>query len=301
MISELEQVVNVWNSKIGRGYSDMLWFNHPTVIAHNRRRITGDPMVSELEYFKRRYIPKPLYRGFSLGCGTGWLERKAIDLALCKYVIGIDASPKRIESAKALGESYGNRLQYFVWDVNKLSQEYGNASCGVVFAKAILHHIENLEGVLDRIPGILKPDGLLYIDDFIGPTRRQWPDEQLRIANDILAMLPPHLKTHIRTGEIKRPLVREDPARVAAKDPSETVRSGEVEKCVRERFTVVESHYYGGTLAHLLFGAILPNFNPANGEHNAILNLVLYLEAHLIDAGELRPDFWWAVCKRREG
>jgi SAM-dependent methyltransferase len=297
MISKLEQVVNVWNSKIGRGYSDMLWFNHPTVIAHNRRRITGDPAVSELEYFKRKYAQSPVRDALSLGCGTGWLERKALELGICTGAVGLDCSNARIATAKEhVGEL---RIEYKCVDLNMLSH-YRLFGFQIVFAKAILHHVENLEGLLDATHEALPPDGLLYIDDFTGPTRRQWSAEQLRIANDILAVLPPHLKTHIRTGEIKQPLVREDPARVAAKDPSETVRSGEVEKCVRERFTVVESHYYGGTLAHLLFGAILPNFNPANGEHNAVLNLILYLEAHLIDAGELRPDFWWAVCKRRE-
>ena len=169
----------------------------------------------------------------------------------------------------------------------------------VVFAKAILHHISDLEGVLDRIHSSLRDNGLFYVDDFIGPTRRQWTDEQLEITNALIDILPPYLKTHIKTGEIKQRLVREDPARVAAKDPSETVRSGEVEKLVRERFDIVESHYYGGTIGHLLFGAILSNFDPNNDDHNTILKTILYFEGYLIDHGYVAPDFWWAVGRKR--
>ena len=78
---------------------------------------------------------------------------------------------------------------------------------------------------------------------------------------------------------------------MVAHDPSESVRSGEIERLVKACFDVTHEWNWGGTLNHLLFQNIAANFDPANASHRSIIELLIHHENVLIRDGLLPSDF----------
>jgi hypothetical protein len=74
-------------------------------------------------------------------------------------------------------------------------------------------------------------------------------------------------------------------------DPSESVRSGEIEGLVKAYFDVVGEWDWGGTLNHLVFQRIAANFDTDNAYHRSIVELLIHHENVLIRDGVLPSDF----------
>jgi SAM-dependent methyltransferase len=60
----------------------------------------------------------------------------------------------------------------------------------VVLALNSLHHFGHLGETMRLIARALGPGGLLIMDEYVGPSRFQWPGAQIRAANTLLAALP---------------------------------------------------------------------------------------------------------------
>lgn len=98
--------------------------------------------------FAREQLPAPPARLLEVGCGQGELTTA---LAVAGYdVLGIDP-------AAPLGELF-RRLTLEELD------EPGRYD-GVIAARS-LHHIRDLESALDRIASLLRPDGVLVVEEF---------------------------------------------------------------------------------------------------------------------------------------
>src|SRR5690606_13918023 len=118
---------------------------------------------------------------------------------------GIDISEYRATKAQREYSGVNPKLKFIVGDVNQGS--YGENVFDVVFAKAALHHIENLEAAFHGMHACLSPPGYLVTIDFFGPTRFQWTDLQMEYANRFLNKLPEFLRT-CKDGSIKSSITR---------------------------------------------------------------------------------------------
>ena len=83
-----------------------------------------------------------------------------------------------------------------------------------------------------------------------------------------------------------------------AHDPSEAVRSAEIEAALRARFDVFEVWSWGGTLNHLVFQDIAGNFDPHNPAHEGVVESLIERENDLIGRGELPSDFKVFLARR---
>ena len=128
-----------------------------------------------------------------------------------------------------------------------------------------LHHIEALEHVLQQCRQALRPRGLLLVNEFVGPSRFQWTERQLDMANTALASIPSALRRDLAKGGLKTTVERPTVEHMIRTDPSESVRSAEIERLVKDHFAVVGEWNWGGTLNHLVFQNIAGNFDPRTG------------------------------------
>jgi SAM-dependent methyltransferase len=163
-----------------------------------------------------------------------------------------------------------------------------------------LHHIEALEHVLQQCRQALRPSGLLLVNEFVGPSRFQWTPQQIDMANALLGLIPKELRRDLSDGGLKTGVVRPSVEHMIRSDPSESVRSGEIERLVKQYFEVVGEWNWGGTLNHLVFQNIAGNFNPQNAFHQAIVELLIHHENALISAGVLPSDFKVFLARQRE-
>ena len=66
-----------------------------------------------------------------------------------------------------------------------------------------LHHIERLEHILGECARALRPNGLLMVNEFVGPSRFQWSDRQKAMADALISLLPINLRKDLVDGSVK--------------------------------------------------------------------------------------------------
>jgi SAM-dependent methyltransferase len=287
-----ERVADHWAGI--RGDVVRSFWQSPVVMAEIERRITGEPGKKRLEYFRERYCPEPFRLALSLGCGHGFWEREMVELGICERAVGIDVSAERLERARAaVPPEHRDRIEYVQANLEEWRPE---AEYDLVVCKAILHHIEALEEWAETIAGVLRPDGLLYFDDYVGPTRFQWTDTQLRVINRLLSVLPDWLLLDLtRHGKVRRHVGRPDLEKFIAADPSEAIRSEEILPVLARYFEPVELRPYGGAIYHGLFTRVMGNFA---GE-DALVRVLLELDGILMDEGVVETNYLWGVYRPR--
>jgi len=263
--------------------------------------VTGKRSYHFLSYFKDKYLldAKPIIA--SLGCGSGHLERTLINNFNYAYeeIHGFDINPHLIEFANQ--ESKKLRLQhvnYFFMDLDKpqLNTSYYDL---IIFFHS-LHHVENLEKALKEVKKALKNNGLLLIVDFIGPSRFQWSDKQIEIAQEMLDIMPLKYRKMLSSAETassyKTKITRPSPDEVAQGDPSEAVRSSDIMPIVENEFKIIEKKFMGGTLLSLLFHNIAGNFNETDDSDRSIILLMQKIEELALRGSILEPNYIFLVA-----
>lgn len=273
------------------------WGEHPLFLGLIYRELFGAEETTLFHYLKARHPHFGKQKALSLCSGDGNFESLLVNHGVFGDITGTDISDYRVNKAREQHGADNPRLHFMVSDVN--SGDYGKNAYDIVFAKAALHHIENLEAAFAGMSACLRPGGHLVTIDFFGPTRFQWTDAQLTLANQLLQEIPETLRT-TRDGVVKTSVPRPTVMEMIAADPSEAVRSSEIRHFIDAHFRILEEHDIGGTLFNLIFTAdILNNFSPENPEHRKIVEAVFLRERELIKSGELPSDFKFIIAEKK--
>ena len=220
-----------------------IWLNHPLVRAEANRRISGHPAVWPTEWFAREFATHlPLRSAAVIGCGTGAFERDLISRDVAAYVHAVDIAgpPIRRATELAVASAMENRVTYVQADAVSWLADRAESFDGVFF-HASLHHFQP-EAILSVVHRALRPGGLLYFDEYVGPSRTQWNAARLILPNIAYRLLPHAL---VRPHLIRSPINHED--------PTEAVASHRIMPTVRELFDVVAERPYGGNLLPLIY------------------------------------------------
>ena len=290
----LDRIKHVWGAgRVWGGTDIQHWLQHPLVQERINFKISGAPRMNRFEYFLNRYLQNrmPVERALTLGSGVGELER-----GLCQYGFalsheGVDLSDQSVRVAieRAAAEGLGH-LSYRTADLNNVALDAG--AYDVIFGISSVHHTENLEHLFQQVRQALKPNGYFFLDEFIGPSRFQWTDAQLRVINNELQGLPKDLRRLIsdRT-KFKNAVRRKSVGEIIAADPSEAVRSGEIVPLLSQYFSVLEVKGYGGAILHELLYDTAGNFREENAGSLEHLRRLFEVEDELTASGKLAHDF----------
>jgi len=296
-----QKVGRVWSEDAarrarGRAEPRVDWSTSPAIQKIINRRVSGSPDIDWLEWLLQKYVPSTLSLGFSIGCGSGVLERDAISRGICQRMVGCDIAEGAIEKAK---ENAGDlAITYELFDLE--SGALPSESYDVAFASATLHHVNRLGHCAEELHGALKQSGLLVVSEFVGPARFQWTPEQLRIVTDIYSLLPWRYRFNYQSGGTVAHVMRPHLCSMVKDDPSEAVRSADIESALEPYFELLESRPIGGTILNPLLGGIMENFDEESEVDLAFLNAVAALEDALMEKCALESDFKIMVYRRRE-
>jgi len=275
-----------WDSTHRRGLPTT-WLDDRYVVRHVRRRITGSPDVATMDGFASLGLG-PFERALSLGCGSGALERDVVRRRLVGRIVGVDASPAALDLARRAAAAEGLRgIDYRRADLNRFELGGGDLAgpFDAVFFHQALHHVSALERCLDVVRQHLRPGGILFVDEYVGPSRREWNDSNIAPVRRAFARVPSAVR---RVRRVALPVDR--------RDPSEAVRSSEIPAALRERFeTVVERPYGGNLLAPLLPNLELDRL--PESEHEAWIDRWVAEEDDRLTRGE--PTYYLAAVYRR--
>jgi len=259
---------------------DAHWMANPIVRRYIGESITGDPRGWPLDWFQQQTRGRTFQHALSIGCGTGPLERDLVRRGIATRIDAFDGSPKSIEIARAeaAATGYGHQIAYFVDDFNTI--ELPRAKYDLVCFHQSLHHVEKLERLLWQVRRTLTPDGLLYLDEYVGPSRTYWNARSTRWYRVLYHLLP----RGVRYFDDFQPPVQPD-------DPSEAVRSGDILSRVAIGFDIEAFRGYGGNLLAVLFPDLsLPHVTDAD------VTTLIEAEQMLLEGGD--HPFYAALIAR---
>jgi O-antigen biosynthesis protein len=300
--SDIAKVKELWGSSQNtwRTSNIVHWTQLNSVQERMNLLTSGTVKKDRFQYFIDTYLRRlPVKRALTLGCGHGDLERGLTKYNFAVQHDGIDIAEGAIAEAKRLASEAGlKNLRYTVADLNTV--ELPRYEYDVVFGIGSVHHIAALEHLLIQVSQWLKPNGYLFLDEYIGPNQFQWPDSQLSIINEQIELMPERFKRAvIQPTWLKGPMKRHTIQEMNAVDPSEAIRSDDIIPLVSTLFDVSEVKGYGGSLLHLLLEHIAGNFDDSNPEAVEYLRWLFALEDELIDSGKLQHDFALIIAKKK--
>jgi SAM-dependent methyltransferase len=277
------------------------WTGIPQVHLNHNYQITGSRDIYWIDWMRERFFPDGAAGDtLSLGCGAGHLDRifKQHGFKFRSFT-GIDISAEAVERARTLAHEVhlAETILYTAADLNQVALPA--SSFDFIYFFQSLHHIEALEYVLSQCEQALRSGGLLLVNEFVGPSRFQWTSRQLALANQVLTLLPEQLRRDLQRGGLKKEVIRPTVRHMERHDPSESVRSAEIERLMKERFEIIGEWNWGGTLNHLVFQDIAANFDPADACQRAIIELLIHHENVLIQEGVLPSDFKVFLARRK--
>lgn len=276
------------------------WWMIPAVQKRWNRLVSGEENVTFREYFCSVYLSgRRNLRGLTLGCGEGQKVLHWARTGLFQQIEAYDISPQRLEKARIMAQEAGlqNVIDYKAGDVNQL--DLPENQYDVIFIEHALHHFSPLEPLLERINRWLAPDGCFIFDEYVGPSRFQWTENQLRLANAVRSLIPERFRSHIIDGRTDKRLIRPSRLSMILKDPSEAVQSADILPLARRIFKEIEIRGYGGAVLHLVLDGIAHHFVSEDPDALACLQFLFQIEDFLTQTGQVQDDFAVGIYRKQ--
>jgi SAM-dependent methyltransferase len=218
------------------------WMAHPLVRHYVNESVGGRPGSWPLDWFQETYPRRRFKRALSIGCGTGAFERDLVRRGIVETIDGADLSEESLSIARnsANEEGLSDRIQYFVSDFNRLSLR-GRTYDFIGFHQS-LHHVTKLEDLFSQVLSALSPNGLLYLDEFVGPSRTYWTPLRIRWYSALYQLFPRDVRYF---DSFAMPIQEED--------ESEAIRSAEILPLLWIGFHVEHLRGYGGNILAMMF------------------------------------------------
>ena len=253
-----ERATRYWDAHRAKANDPLYWMAHPVCRQAINRRVTGSPDEWPLDWLKRVHAPKGFRRGISWGCGLGAFERSVVRNGLVERIDAFDLSAASLADARSLAEKEGlTGIRYAPGNFD--DPEIPSEPYDVAFFHASLHHVSALERLFRRLTLILKAGGAIYVDEYVGPSRDQWRPDKLELAEAVLDLVPPEARLGSR---IDYP--------IAVDDPSEAIRSSEIESFLRAFCDLTVWRPYGGQLVGLVLPYVSPDWAVSPRGHAAV-------------------------------
>lgn len=124
----------------------------------------------------------------------------------------------------------------------------------------------------------MKKNGLLIIDEYVGPNRLQYPKKQIQAINNSLQLIPKKYRKIYKTPMYKNRVSGAGLFRMKLADPSECVDSESILPTLRKRFKPVIEHPCGGNVVMYALKDIAHHFKIMDKEKTEILHKVIEIE-----------------------
>ncbi len=292
-------VGDYWGEFHNKQRFKLSWLESQVVVDYINNRVTQG---EESWYSIIKKINKGKFKNaLIVGCGAGELERNLYKNDYFENALGIDISEKSLELArKNANTDEIKNINYKLFNLE--TDDYlklGHFDLIIVTMAA--HHINNLDYFYKGIYKILdKKNGLVVLNEYIGPNRFNHSDKVLSIINKLLNALDDSYKKNylIEGCPIRSEYIRTPVEHFLKHDPSEAIKSEEIVVKLQKKFNIISYRPYGGQLNHMLLTGIIENFendNKKSGE--SILKLLMTFEEILEDFNVIDSDFAFIISR----
>jgi ubiquinone/menaquinone biosynthesis C-methylase UbiE len=224
-------------------------------------------------------------RLLSLGCGTATHEEHLLQRGFVQHVVGYDMSSEAIEAAqrRLAATEWATRIDLRCGD--PLADGLPSGAFDVVLVEAAIHHFVRIEEMFDLMWRVLKPNGLLIYDEYVGADHHQHSDELIALLDRVNGCLAESYRRDYESGE-PRTQVQSAPLEwMLTYDPTEGVHASRILPLTYQYFDVIDRRDYGGAILRPFFSRILPNWNFDDPKDQTVARLIILLERELTRSG----------------
>ena len=259
---------------------------------------TGSLDGWSIDFIARKCLhPRP-ERVLAIGSGMAFIEEHLLANDLVGHIVAYEMSPTaaRAATARLADKPYAGRLEMRSADV--LTENLPDGTFDMVFVQAAIHHFFEIEAMYQLMHRVLKPGGLIWFDEYIGPDHHIYDAHVMAIMNEMDDCLAPqyrwdHLAKHTRQ-HVPIPSLEF----MMQHDPSEGVHASRIMPLAYQYFDISFRQDYGGAIMRPFFTGILPNFDWADPKDQTIARLIILFEQVLTRNGVI-PSYHTAVVGHR--
>ncbi len=272
------------------------WWIIPYVQKRWNQLITGEPDLKYEAYFVKKYLKdKKEVRMISIGSGSCSHEIEFATYPHFREIVCVDIAENRLQAGKSLARERGlTNIRFLNCDIHDL--ELSESGFDIVLFNSSLHHMYHVEEILKgQVRKILKPEGLLLINEYVGCNRLQYPRKQLQAINEALVSIDQDYRKRFMTKWLKKRYYGSGWLRMFVADPSECVDAESILPALRKHFIVMEERPYGGNLLMPVLKDIAHHFIELDSKKKAILDHLFQLEDDYIEKHS--SDFMFGLYK----
>lgn len=274
---------------------------HPFLYKHAvAKRLCGDVDGNPLEVVSKKYLSPAPDSVLSLGAGLAFAEEWLVSNGYAKHVTAYEQSSVAVATAKARFRELGldGTIDMRCGDVRMDGLSPG--SFDVVFVQAAIHHFYDIDDMFALMHGLLRPNGLLIYDEYVGPDHHMYEREVMDLLDVLNECLEGKYRwDHVR-NQYRDTMPRTTMEYMMATDPSEGVHASRILPLTYKYFDVDYRKDYGGTLMRPFWVGVLPNFDFDNPSDQTIAKLIIQVENLLTQYGVIPHYHTRVVAKRRD-
>jgi ubiquinone/menaquinone biosynthesis C-methylase UbiE len=272
----------------------------PKILERWNLLISGDKNVNYIDFLTHDFLKgKSDLKLLSLGSG---ICNPEIELAknknIFKEVVCVDIADNLLQiAAEKAKKNEVTNIKFIAKNIEDF--EFKESDFDVVFFKSSLHHFDKIESLLSgKIKKVLKPEGLLIINEFVGATRHQFSKKQLKAINESLNVIPKKFRTRFKSKLHKNKYRGVGVLRMIMADPSECIDSESIIPSIHKNYTTLLEKPYGGNLLMSTLRDISHHFFELNTEKEKVLNDLFILEDNYLK--ENQSDFVFGIYQNKK-
>ena len=233
------------------------WWDSTILNGYMNRQICGAQVEAgaAIATALRNAFPDTAFaRAASVGCGTAAKELALIRSGAVEAFDLFEISRERIASGTATIASLGLQSQAAYVDRDPIATGPRDPLYDLVYWDHSLHHMQDVRAALLWSRDVLRPGGVVCVNDYVGPTRLQWTSAEAALANGFLSRAARTYGLEFRKVRAGGPISR---LRTYMRDPSEAPQSDKIESAFGELFGGAALRPLGGTLLNICGGIVM--------------------------------------------
>jgi SAM-dependent methyltransferase len=292
--TQLDQARKSWNEFDIDAVRSVSWLAIESIGAGVHRFPPTGSVVSYIDRLLSDAFPdrRDQLKGAAIVCGDMEAERgifEQVTSVAFREVDGFDLSDQSLERVRACAFRFNPKAM----DCNDLVLE--PETYDLIVAAHGIHHVFNVGGLFFQMNKALRPGGVLFIHEWIGPERLQIPRSNALLSRLLLQALFSRRERTTHENRIKGRFLQYGPDFF---EPSEACNSTEIRRQLLKYFEIRSELAYGG-LCYPMFEGLGRNFTGSRNSGESRIKVVVAIERWLTSSRLIEPLFLAGIYQKK--
>ncbi|WP_248723589.1 class I SAM-dependent methyltransferase [Seonamhaeicola sp. ML3] len=293
-ISKIKRAKTAFNHK---DINSSNWWIIPEIRKRWNKMVTGKENIDFVNFVMANHLKdQSNLRMLSLGSGNCATELQFASFNNFQEIICCDISDILLKNAeKEAHANQFNNIKFIIQDAN--TYVFDDNYFDIVYFRASLHHFKQVDQLIGkRVKNGLKDNGLLIIDEYVGPNRIQFPKHQIKAINKALNIIPKRYRRRFMLNAHKNRVFGSGIIRMKIADPSECIESERIIPVIHKNFEKVFEAPYGGNILMTTLKDISHHFIELDTEKEKVLKSLFELEDDYLVTND--SDFIFGIYQK---